>query len=243
MQGRDRAEVPAHQAFLEKREELSALDLRGRFTHIFETNLWGAPESRSGTGSVDEQTSRIRETLPALLRELNAGSFLDIPCGDFAWMRHVPMPGIHYIGGDIVPALVERNEREFGMGVAGTGVASRSFRVLDLTSDVLPCVDVVFCRDCLVHLSFANIRKAIRNLQRSGSTWLLTTTFPLHQENEEIEDGDWRMLNLEQAPFGFPPVLQLVNEGCTEQDGKYADKSLGLWRIDALPTGAGAEHP
>lgn len=240
MPARNRAEVPAHQAFLEKREELSRLDLQGRFTHIFETNLWGANDSRSGTGSVDEQTAQLRAGLPLLLRELGAQSLLDLPCGDFAWMRQVPLPGIHYTGGDIVPELVARNERDFGMGAAGAGAASRTFRVLDLTRDPLPRVDVVFCRDCLVHLSFANIWKAIANLQRSGSTWLLTTTFPLHEENEDIEDGDWRMLHFERAPFCFPPAHRLLNEGCTEQDGKYGDKSLGLWRLADLPASPAA---
>jgi hypothetical protein len=42
---------------------------------------------------------------------------------------------------------------------------------LDLTGDPLPRVDVVLCRDCLVHLSFQNIFRAFANLRRSGSRY------------------------------------------------------------------------
>ena len=37
------------------------------------------------------------------------------------------------------------------------------------------------------------------------------------------------------APFNFPPPLRLVNENCTEGDGAYGDKCLGLWRLADLP--------
>lgn len=232
---RDRSDVPAHQAFAARQTELQDLDLSARFRRIYETNLWGSEVSRSGSGSVDEQTARIREALPVMLRELGVKSMLDIPCGDFAWMQYVDLSGVRYLGGDIVPDLVHANQQRFGTTSADAASASREFRVLDLTSDALPTVDLVFIRDCLVHLSVANIRKATENLKRSGSVWLLTTTFPEHGDNEDVEDGDWRLLNFERAPFHFPAPVTLLNEGCTEQNGNYADKSLGLWRIADLP--------
>ena len=90
------------------------------------------------------------------------------------------------------------------------------------------------CRDCLVHLSFDHIRQAFDNLRRSGSTWLLTTTFLDHHENVDIESGDWRILNLTRAPFNLPAPEGVLVEGCLEGDGAYADKALGLWRIADL---------
>lgn len=220
--------VPAHLRYLERASELEGLDLKERFAHIYQTNLWGSDESISGSGSAVDQTRAIRAQLPVLLRELKVASMLDLPCGDFGWMREVDLSGVEYWGGDIVADLVARHEGDFG----GTG---RRFAVLDLTRDSLPEVDLVFCRDCLVHLSFKHIWDAISNLKASGSRWLLTTTFPDHLENCDIDDGDWRLLNLERAPFRFPPPTALLNEGCTEHDGAFADKSLGLWRIAELP--------
>jgi hypothetical protein len=223
-----RPPVPAHERFVQRAAELQHLGLRERFARIYETNLWGSEVSVSGSGSVDEQTAAIRAKLPVLLQELKVRSMLDLPCGDFGWMREVDLSGIAYTGADIVPDLIARHQHAF------TG-PSRRFSVLDLTRDALPTVDLVFCRDCLVHLSFLHVWQAISNLKVSGSRWLLTTTFPANPQNNDIEDGDWRLLNFELAPFSFPPPVAVLNEECTEHDGAFADKSLGLWALADLP--------
>ena len=64
---------------------------------------------------------------------------------------------------------------------------------------------------------------------------MLTTTFPGAETNEDIEDGDWRVLNFERPPFSFPSPYVVLNEACTEHGGAFEDKSLGLWRIEELP--------
>ena len=43
-----------------------------------------------------------------------------------------------------------------------------------------------------------------------------------------------RMLNMEKFPFYFNKPLEIIVEGCTENDGSNADKSLGLWEIKKL---------
>ena len=93
----------------------------------------------------------------------------------------------------------------------------------------------MLCRDCLVHLSFANVFRALRQIRESGAEWLLATTFLEHEANEDIPDGDWRMLNLERAPFNLARPESVIIEGCTEAGGAYADKTLGLWRVSGLP--------
>jgi len=103
------------------------------------------------------------------------------------------------------------------------------------TRDSLPSADVILCRDCLVHFAFADIWRALRNFRASGARYLLTTTFLEHEQNEDIEDGDWRMLNLRRPPFDFAAPFDVLIEGCVEGDGAYADKALGLWRIADLP--------
>jgi hypothetical protein len=32
----------------------------------------------------------------------------------------------------------------------------------------------------------------------------------------------------------LPPPILVINENCTEHDGQYAHKSLGLWKIADL---------
>ena len=179
----ERPPVPAHERYVADAENLEPLDLAGRFRRIYETNLWGSEQSRSGHGSAADQTAHLRERLPELLRRYEIRTLLDIPCGDFGWMRNVDLGEVDYTGADIVPAIVEALERDFGS-------ERRRFRLLDLTKDDLPACDLVFCRDCLVHLSLANIRRAFANLRRSGSRFLLTTTFTEEPANADIADGD-----------------------------------------------------
>ncbi|RME37286.1 MAG: class I SAM-dependent methyltransferase [Planctomycetota bacterium] len=196
------------------------------FGRIYRRGGWGAAASRSGAGSTLQQTRRVREALPGLIERLGVVSLLDVPCGDFHWLQHVSLPLERYIGGDVVPELIRANRERFGS-------RTHEFRVLDITRDPLPQADLVLCRDLLVHFSYRDIRRALENLRRSGSRYLLTTTFPDHPENRDIVTGSWRPIHLEKPPFLFPPPLEVLREG--HDDPRFADKSLGLWRIADLP--------
>jgi hypothetical protein len=101
--------------------------------------------------------------------------------------------------------------------------------------DDLPEVDIIFSRDCLVHLSSLDIFGAIRDIKRSGSRYLLTSVHSDCAENREILTGEWRPLDLQKAPFHFPSPVKLIDEKCAELGGRYADKFLGLWKIADLP--------
>jgi len=52
--------------------------------------------------------------------------------------------------------------------------------------------------------------------------------------NLGIVTGDWRPIDLTKPPFDLPQPVELLNEGCTEQGGAFADKSLGLWPVSSL---------
>jgi hypothetical protein len=219
----------AERRFAEQAAVLSKLSLEERFARIYETNLWFDAESRSGTGSSLDATARLRASLPPLLRSLNARHLLDVPCGDFNWMRHVDLSGIDYTGGDIVESITEVNRARYES-------PARRFITVDVISGPLPRADVILCRDCLGHLSFANIIAALRTVKASGAQHLLTTTFLGQQVNKDIVDGDWRPLNLEQPPFLLPAPDSVILEECMEEGGAYADKALAVWRVSDLPT-------
>ncbi|MCY4101455.1 MAG: hypothetical protein OXF46_11145 [Rhodobacteraceae bacterium] len=87
------------------------------FTRIYNRNIWGSKESPSGTSSELEATTNIRKQIPALVKEYEVKRILDIPCGDYNWMRYVvPKLDVEYIGGDIVKPLIEKNRRKYGGG-------------------------------------------------------------------------------------------------------------------------------
>lgn len=221
----DRPPVLAHQRFLADRESFADLNLAQRFRRIHDSNLWGAEASLSGLGSQMDATSVLRAELPRLLEKLGVTSLLDAPCGDAGWINHADL-GVRYVGVDIVPALIERLQAR-----AVAGEISGEYQLKDITRDPLPGCDAILCRDCLVHLSFANIASAVANFRCSGAEWLIATTFPQWQTNHDCDDGDWRALNFERAPFDWGPPVELLNENCTEAGGGWRDKSLGVWRL------------
>ncbi|MDA9504322.1 hypothetical protein XI09_06060 [Bradyrhizobium sp. CCBAU 11386] len=225
----NRPPVLAHERFVADRDNFAGLDLAARFERIERTNLWGAATSVSGLGSEDPATAAIRDALPALLQRLGARSLLDAPCGDAGWIGRMKLD-LDYTGIDIVPSLIEANSER-----AARGELAGRFRVADITRDTLPAADLILCRDCLVHLSFDNIVRTVTNFRASGARFLMVTTFPEWDANRDCEDGDWRALNMETAPFNWPPPRELINERCEEGGGGWRDKSLGLWRLDELP--------
>lgn len=191
------------------------------FSRIYEKNLWADAESRSGRGSTLARTQVVTAALPVLLDNVGARSLLDAACGDFNWMAQVDLRGVSYVGVDVVPKLIERNRRLYGD-------EGRKFLLADITFDPLPEVDVILCRDCLIHHSLNDALAAVRNFRVSNSRYLLATTHPHVRRNIDIQTGSWRSLNLQLPPFSFPSPARLLPED--EELGKC----LGLWELKNL---------
>lgn len=132
-----------------------------------------------------------------LFDAFNISTMLDIPCGDFHWMKHVDLNNTDYTGADIVEELIQGNIARYERD----GIR---FKHLNLINDKLPKVDLVFCRDCLMHFAFADIARALDNVCRSESKYFLTTTFVGKHKNRDISTGSWRPINLELPPFWVP---------------------------------------
>lgn len=197
------------------------------FETIYRKHTWGR-ESRSGAGSEAGQTAVIAREMPSLIEEMGVRSILDAACGDYGWMSKIALDIDSYVGLDIVPEMVADNQKKYG----GDSVR---FLHLDITRDELPRADLILCRDCLVHMSYRDIFRSLRAFKASGSTYLLTTTYPgLLKRHWNIVTGMWRPLDFELPPFSFPKPLKLVNENTTELTD-YKAKSLGLWAIRDLP--------
>lgn len=199
-------------------------ELIEKFDEIYKRNLWGSQESVSGSGSELSNTKKLREELPFVFAKYNIKSMLDIPCGDFNWMKEVDLSNINYTGADIVPTLIDINKNKY---------PNFQFEVMDVTTSTLPKVDLVFVRDCLGHLSDQNALKAIQNIKTSGSKYLLTTSFTKWHYNSNIEDGGWRCINLLIEPFRLKPQY-LINEDCKEGYPHYNDKCMILFDLENL---------
>lgn len=191
------------------------------FLNIFNENHWGGTDSISGPGSDLTQTKILIKTLPKLLEEYKIKTMLDIPCGDFYWMSNVDLSKVKYTGADIVDNIIDKCKSDHPL---------YDFKIMDLVNSELPSVDLIFCRDCLVHLPYEMIKKALINIKNSKSKYLLTTSF-INHDNIDTHLGGWRPLNLAKDPFNLPEPILIINEGCTENNNAYFDKSMFLWKI------------
>jgi SAM-dependent methyltransferase len=193
-----------------------------RFTTIYETHFWVDDESRSGGGSNLYATEKIRKAIPGLFLKYGVRSVLDIPCGDFFWFREMKLDLDSYIGGDIVSPLIASVAEKYTS-------PTRSFRVMDLTRDMLPDCDLILVRDCFIHLSFEAIIAALRNITQSKIRYLLTTHYA-DAVNVDIETGFYHAVNLFAPPFNFPPALELIDDSAKG----LMSRQLGLWQVDDL---------
>jgi len=195
------------------------------FTEVYKKHSWGGV-SLSGPGSDLEHTITLRKELPKLLHELRVTSILDIPCGDFNWLKELDLGFISYIGADIVDDLVVHNKEKYS-------AKNRKFEKINILNDKLPKVDLIFSRDLFVHFSNKDVQKAIKNIKESKSEFLLTTSFISKKENKDIVTGEWRSINLLFPPFSFPKPIKIINENYLKEE-KYTDKSLLLWKVKDL---------
>ena len=194
-----------------------------RFRQIHSANYWANAESRSGEGSTLEATRRATQAIEEFVQTHEVRSMLDVPCGDFNWMKNVDL-GIPYIGGDIVDALIADNEKRYANGM-------RKFQVIDLTKSKLPQCELVHTRDCLNHLSIPDIKSALTNICSSGATYIAITQFPAVTVNRNQASGfTYRELNFRLPPFNWPEPVILIDEE------SHPGKHLGFWRISDLPT-------
>jgi|TARA_B110000483_G_C18084831_1_gene499556 2-polyprenyl-3-methyl-5-hydroxy-6-metoxy-1,4-benzoquinol methylase len=199
---------------------------RDKFNFIYKSNYWKSniEGSRSGRGSDLDSTLEIRRDLKEFISEYDIKSILDIPCGDFYWMRSINLEKINYYGADIVEELIESNKKNFNK-------QNIKFDVKDIVNDDLPTVDLIFSRDCYVHLSDKEITQSLQNVINSKSKFFATTIFLENFDNKTSNFADnWRPLNITKHPFNVKDPEIILNDSNLSQ----SNKRIGIWRIDTL---------
>lgn len=201
------------------------------FDKIYNEGLWGKNkdgEGTSGPGSSLKQGWKFINVVNDLINTNLINTVLDVGCGDWVLASQIDWKNCNYLGVDIVKKVIKKNQLQYGS-------KNIVFKHLNAIEDPLPKVDLIICKDVLVHLPIEDILKALKNFKASGSKYLLTTTFTARNVNKNITTGDWRPLNFMISPFIFPTPEFLINEECTEAGRAYSDKSLALWKLADLP--------
>ena len=189
------------------------------FDHIYKNHHWGDAETASGSDSTVAATVSLRDKIRIWIGEYGIRSVADIPCGDHNWFRLVATDS--YVGGDIVPAVIEQNRARF---------PARKFMVLDARSHPLPPADLLLCRHLLDHLSNRDIALFLKNLSRSEFKYAAFSHFPMPAQLPDIVTGCHRLIDLTKPPVSFPRPLEVFVES---EEGEQM-LTLSLWRFDDL---------
>ena len=177
-------------------------------------------DHKCGSGSLLEHTATVREHLPIIVDTFNIKSMLDAPCGDFSWMHHVQFPqDLKYTGGDIVGRMIEENKSTY---------PNVDFVKIDVVNDTLPTVDLLFCRDLLIHLPCESIKKIFRNVLASNIKYVLVSSC-VNEHNNDIDHGQHREVNLERSPFLFPSPLYTIDDTC-----RHVVRNMLLWDAEQI---------
>jgi SAM-dependent methyltransferase len=203
----------------------SAQDMTGIFSQIYANGAWVMRENQdslSGVGSTQAATRELSTQLSNFLREVSCRRLVDIGCGDFNWM-HTVQGDFDYVGIDVVPQVIEQN-------VARYASARRRFLCSDATRGRIEAGDVAICREVLFHLSFKDGLSLLRNVRAAGFKHALFTTDNSVWFNSDIRSGDFRRINLLQAPYALPaPSRELADDKVSR------GRVMGAWQVSALP--------
>jgi len=190
------------------------------FDSIYRRNAWNGVESLSGPGSGTSATRALVPAVLSLVGDLHIRSVLDIGCGDGFWLPDLP----GYMGADVAErALIRARARH----------PDRLYVVADFRAHVPPPFDLVIIRDVIQHLPFDSALRLLGNVGRSGSAWLLASTY-IGTVNTDIPEGGFYSPDLTAHPFRLATPDRLIFDGYAYHDTdepRDPAKHLGLWRL------------
>ena len=168
------------------------------FTKIYQRNSWS---NGSGPGSSSEFTAEYREFLEKFLINNQISTVFDIGCGDWQFSKLINWNNVNYTGIDIVESLIQTNNTLYSSH-------NIKFLLLNAIEKELPQADLFIIKDCLQHLSFASIKKILKNILKYRYI-LFVNDHHTEYKNVDCEDGSigGRKLNLLLPPFNLPTVV------------------------------------
>ena len=184
----------------------------------------------------------LREEIKKLIAEKGIKSVVDIPCGDFHWMKEIVFNFDYYTGGDIVEKAIETNNEKYGN-------SRIKFIHFDLVNDTIPEGDLLIVRDVIGHFPLEDGKKIIDNILKSNCKYLLSTSWAkkvdqgwskcnptdVHRENEGVDYGRFYPVNLMAAPFNFPEADVYLEEDVRVDNWENGNrKVLALWDLQKV---------
>ena len=177
------------------------------FSRIYRKKVWSTGDARgrdfwSGAGSTGAFTREYEQAVVRFIRQHQINMIVDLGCGDFqVGQRILAEADCSYIGVDVVPDLIARNNRLFGNDRV-------AFICADISLEELPDGDLCLIRQVLQHLDNATVEQVLKNVAKYP--WVIITESQRIRPkvvNRDIKTGSWTRtqfdsgLYFDQPPF------------------------------------------
>ena len=128
---------------------------------------------------------------------------------------------LEFTGYDIVSSSIESHKSQFSQ-------EAWIFHQHDIVSDQLETrYDLILSRSTMMHLTDVSNLRALRNMRKSGSRYLLMTTHS-NVENTDLVAESWRRINFFKTPYNMPTPL------CLAKDSYLESLYIVLYDLQAL---------
>jgi 2-polyprenyl-3-methyl-5-hydroxy-6-metoxy-1,4-benzoquinol methylase len=173
------------------------------FSKIYKEDLW---HGGSGAGSKLENVKEYVDILQKYIDKPEVKTVLDLGCGDWQFSKFLDLSSVSYLGVDVVESVIESNSTSYS-------ASNIKFISRDITTYEVPKADLIICKDVLQHLSNKDVVTILVKIITSSKFSLITNDFkPENTENKDINNGDYRCLDLTLSPFYLDVVTILESE-------------------------------
>jgi 2-polyprenyl-3-methyl-5-hydroxy-6-metoxy-1,4-benzoquinol methylase len=173
------------------------------FSKIYKEDLW---QGGSGAGSKIENVKEYVDILQKYIDKPEINTVLDLGCGDWQFSKFLDLSSVSYLGVDVVESVIESNSTLYS-------ASNIKFISRDITTYEIPKADLIICKDVLQHLCNKDVVTILVKIITSSKFSLITNDFnPENRENRDIDNGDYRCLDLTLSPFYLDVVTLLESE-------------------------------
>lgn len=184
---------PVEQSSLEEKS------IEETFIEIYKNNVWGyndQGEGISGGGSSVEATLAYRQFLQDFFKAFDIHSVVDAGCGDWEFSRAIDWTGINYMGFDVVPNVIAKNQQKYAKPMI-------NFFLGNALTATLPEADLLICKDVLQHLNNQDVLDFIKKTADFKYSIIVNDVNHLTftSSNPDIIRGEYRHIDLTKPPF------------------------------------------
>ncbi len=179
--------------------------MKEAFEAIYADNRWGFG---SGEGSLPIHNGAYIETIQAFVREHRIQKVVDLGCGDWQFSKLIDWSGVEYHGFDIADSVISRNREAFGAD-------NINFHYFGGDFGELPDADLLLVKDVLQHWSNDTVARFLPIANRFRYSIITNCVNPKGPtENKDIEDGEFRRLDIRLPPFNVAAteLLRFTNK-------------------------------